>query len=533
MVENRIALKAFSLLFGVQLVLISCTTIPANTKKEVRIPEEYHQQVSQPQKEQIKPSPPATPDFMPAAEDASPLRTRIVDIVARKTPLRDVLLVIANATNLNLVMEKGVDPETEVNLVLKNVTAESALNTVFTAIDYFYSIEENLLVVKAAETKMFELGHPPVIQAYEVDVGGDILGGAMNISPSGAGGGSSALKGNIAQSVKSDEAALKFWDSVEKSLGSILGQQTVGTAQSFTVNRLTGTVHVTGSKKELKRIEDYLRTVRKVAGRQVLIEAKVIEVKLQDDLQFGIDWTMVDRYLTTMTNGAKRVSSTFTYNTTNFANIVSSSGPLFSMTGELNFGGSKTDLSFVLNALQQQGDIRTLSNPKLNIMNGQTAMLSVGRNQAYISKVETTMSGVGTVSPTITYTVTTNSILSGTMIGIVPYISENGEISLTVTPIISDLVKLTPQTIGTTTTSAVVDIQLPTVDLREMSTTVKLRNGDIIAIGGLISKKEAVVDSQVPFLGSIPYLGYLFKSRDKQDQKTELVILIQPTLVNM
>ena len=476
------------------------------------------------------------------AEDVSPIKTRIVDIAARKTPLRDVLYVIANATSLNLVMEKGVDPETEVNVTLKNVTAEFALNTIFSAVDYFYKVEENLLVVKAFDTKIFELGHPPITQSYEVDVGGDILGGAMSINPSGSGGGgggeSSAIKGNISQKVKSDDTAFKFWDAVEKSLGHLLGQQTTGTGQGgsgqgFTVNRLTGTVYVTASKKDLKKVEDYLRTVRKVIGRQVLIEAKVIEVKLQDDLQFGIDWSMVDRYITTMTNGATRIKSTFTYNTTNFSNVVSGAGPVFAMTGDLNFGGSKTDLSFILNALQQQGDIRTLSNPKLNIMNGQTALLSVGRNQAYIAKVETTTSGAGTSSPTITYTVTTNTILSGTMLGIVPFIDENGEISLTITPIISDLVKMTPQTVGAASSTASFDIQLPTVDLRELSTTVKVRNGDIIAIGGLISKRESFVDSQVPFLGSIPYLGYFFKSRDKKDQRIELVIIIQPILVNM
>jgi MSHA type pilus biogenesis protein MshL len=542
MVENRIKVNTFLLFFGICFIFMSCSTNPLNTKKEVKIPEEFRQITPYPKAaNQPPPAPPKAPDFVPVAEDVSPLKTRIVDISARKTPLRDVLHVIADATSLNLVMEKGVDPETEVNVTLKNVTAEFALNTVFAAVDYFYKIEENLLVVKAFDTKAFELGHPPITQSYEVDVGGDILGGAMSINPSGSsggGGGSTAMKGNISQSVKSDDTAFKFWDAVDKSLGSLLGSQTPGSSQAgseqvYTVNRLTGTVYVTASKKDLKKVEDYLSTIRKVIGRQVLIEAKVIEVKLQDDFQFGIDWTMVDRYLATMVDGATRIKNTFSYSTTQFKNVVSAAGPVFAIAGALNFGGAKTDLSFILNALQQQGDIRTLSNPKLNIMNGQTALLSVGRNQAYISKVETTTSGAGTSSPTITYTVTTNTILSGTMIGMIPYIDENGDISLTITPIVSDLVKLTPQTIGASKSSAALDIQLPTVDLRELSTTVKVKNGDIIAIGGLISKRESVVDSQVPLLGSIPYLGYLFKSRDKQEQKIELVVIIQPILVNM
>ena len=540
MVKNRIEKTAFLLCVIICFVFVSCNTSQMNIKRnEVKIPEEFKQ--TSPHAQAVTrpaPEPPKAPDFVPATEDISPIKTRIVDITARKTPLRDVLHVIAEATSLNLVMEKGVDPETEVNLTLKNVTAEYALNTIFSAVDYFYKVEENLLIVKASDTKAFELGHPAMTQAYTVDVGGDILGGAMDINPSGSGSGgsSTAMKGNITQSIKGDDIAFKFWDAVEKSVQTILGGQSGGSAQagpeqSVTINRLSGTIYVTATKKNLQKVEEYLKTVRKAIGRQVLIEAKVIEVQLTDDFQFGIDWTMVDRYITSTDTGS-RTTSSFTASTSKFTSAVTSAGPIFAITGAPSFGGAKADLSFVLNALQQQGDVRTLSNPKLNIMNGQTAMLSVGRNQAYISKVESTISASGGAQ-TITYTVTTNSILSGTMIGILPYISENGEISLTITPIVSNLVKLTPQTIGSTSTTAVVDIQLPTVDLRELSTTVKVRNGDIIAIGGLISKDEKQVDNQVPFLGNLPFIGYLFKSRDKQEHKIELVVIIQPILVNM
>ena len=511
------------------LLIVSCSSIDRQVnlnKKEIQIPAEARQA-----RPQLPPAAvPKTPDFMPAAVDASPIKTRIVDITARKTPLRDVLHVIAEATSLNLVMEKGVDPETEVNLNLKNVTAEYALNTVFAAADYFYRIEDNLLVVKAVDTKIFELGHPPMTQAYSVDVGGDILGGAMDINPSGSGGGggggSTSMKGNVTQSVKSDEAAYKFWDSIETSLSKIIGGQASGSG--LTINRLTGTIYATGSKKELQKVEYYLNTVRKAIGRQVIIEAKVIEVQLQDDFQFGINWSMVGEFVSGATTG----SNNYSFKTSNFTSVVDGTGPLFAIEGTAVFG--KDSLNYVLNALQQQGDVRTLSNPKLNIMNGQTAMLSVGRNQAYISKVETTISGgTTTAGQTITYTVDTNSILSGTMIGILPFINESGEISLTVTPIVSDLVKLTTQKIGSVSSTQAVEIQLPTVDLREMSTTVKVKNGDVIAIGGLMSKQEKLVDNQVPFLGNVPGLGYLFKSRDKKDRKTELVVIIQPVLVNM
>jgi len=475
------------------------------------------------------------------AEDLSPLKTRIVDIAARKTPLRDVLHVIAEATSLNLVMESGVDPETEVNLTLKNVTAENALNTIFTAVDYFYKVQENLLVVKAVDTKMFELGHPAMTQAYGVDVGGDIFGGVMNIAPGGTsgggggGGGSTSIKGSVTQNIKSDETAFKFWDAIERSIENILGARAgaagagaggsaAGAQQGYTVNRLTGMIYVTASKKNLQRVEDYIKSVKRTISRQVMIEARIIEVVLSDVFQFGIDWRLVDRFMT----NAGRTTSSFTFGTTRFNTVVPNTGPVFTITGVPSFGGAEGDLNFTMQALEEQGEVRTLSNPKINIMNGQTALLTVGRNEAYISKVETTTTA-GTATVT-TFTVDTNSVLSGILIGILPYINESGEISLTVTPIVSDLVKFTQKNIGTPT---VVELSLPTVDLRQLSTTVKVRHGDVIVIGGLIQQKESLTDDQIPFLGNIPLLGYLFKSRNKLERKVELVIVLQPVLVNM
>jgi type II secretory pathway component GspD/PulD (secretin) len=159
-------------------------------------------------------------------------------------------------------------------------------------------------------------------------------------------------------------------------------------------------------------------------------------------------------------------------------------------------------------------------------MNGHTALLSAGRNRSFISKIDTTT--IGGVTPVTTFTVQTSSILSGILVGIVPFISENGEISLTVTPIISNLVTLEEKSVG----SDQIRISVPTVDLRELSTTVKVLDGQTIIIGGLIQKTESLQDNQVPFLGNIPLLKYFFKSRDKQDVRSELVVLLQPFLVN-
>ena len=552
MAKDKLTIKRLFLAFsGLICIFMLGSCASTGLKREVQIPKE----AQQPKAEAVKPPELKIPEFSPATEDVSPLKTRIVDIVARNTPLRDVLHVIADATSLNLVMEKGVNPEIPVTVTLKNVTAEDALHAVFSSLDYFYTAKNNMLLVKAVNTRVFELGFPSIIQSYNVEVGGDIFGGLTGDLSQGTGtggstgtggvtgggaGGSTGMRGNITQSLKSDETAFKFWEAVEKSIGHIVGQTGGGTGagaggqaggertggEYFTANRVTGTIVVVASKGTLEKVEQYINTLKRAMNRQVLIEAKVIEVTLSEGFQFGIDWTLVQRNLN-LTDS--RTTSSFTYGTTGFKQVAPTTlgGPVFTITGVPSFGGRRADLSFVMNALEEQGEMRILSNPRISMMNGQTALLVVGRNESYIRKVETTTTQ-GT-PPITTFTTETGSVLSGLTIGIVPYVNEQGEISLTITPIIAERVSFETKTIGAVGNQT--EIKLPTVDLRELSTTVKVRDGQTIVIGGLIKKSEKLTDSKVPFLGNVPLIGYLFKSRDKTEIKTELVIVLQPVLL--
>jgi MSHA type pilus biogenesis protein MshL len=509
------------LLFSAGLILSSCASW--NIPREVRIPDKARLTVpAQPFPPQLVP----TPELQPVHEDVTPLKTTRVDLSARNTPLRDVLYTVAQATSLNLVMEKDVNPEVPVTLTLTNVTAEDALQTIFSSVDYFYAIKNNLLIVKATETKTFELGFPAVLQQYETELGGDIVGagevsgggggsGGSGSSGGGSGGGTTtALKGSVTQKSEGDKKAFDFWDVIDNSLKTILAKSP---EQSYMINKLASTIMVTASKKNLERVEQYLDLVRKVINRQVLVEAKIIEVTLTDNLQFGLDWNAVIRQ-----SGV----GTINLGTQNFASVVAASNPTFTIAT------SAADFVSTLNTIQQLGEVRVLGNPRVSIMNGQTSLLCVGRKQSFISKAETTFNAAaaGTLGTT-TFTVETSSVLTGIIIGIVPYVSANGEISLTITPITSDLVQLTPRRFGGVGSNQV-EIDLPTVDIRELSTTVKVRNGQLVILGGLISKRESLTDNQVPVFGDIPVFGMLFKSRNKVAQKSELVVLLQPTIVS-
>ncbi|HAA04200.1 MAG TPA: pilus (MSHA type) biogenesis protein MshL [Syntrophobacteraceae bacterium] len=315
----------------------------------------------------------------------------------------------------------------------------------------------------------------------------------------------------VSQKAEGDKKAYDFWDVIDQSLKTLLGKES---DQSYVINKMAGTVIVTANRKNLERVEKYLNLVRKVINRQVLVEAKIIEITLNNNLKFGLDWTAIVKNdsIGTINLGSQA-----------FSNIVATGSPTFAMVT------SATDFASTLRTIQELGEVRVLSNPRVNIMNGQTSLLCVGQKQSFISKSEQTITtGTSGVTPSTSYTVETSSVLSGIIIGIVPYVTEQGEISLTITPITSDLVKLETRHFG----NDQIQIDLPTVDIRQLGTTVKVRNGQMLVLGGLILNREKITDNQVPIFGDIPYLGMLFKQRDKKSAKTELVILLQPTIVS-
>lgn len=552
--------KAGKLLILLALCLFICSCNSRNVKSDIQIP-----QVELPKKEsQTGQILPLKPDFRIENLTINPLQMKRISINVRATALRDVLFVISKDAGLNLILDKDVDPDLPVTLIVRDVTLQDALDSVIASTDYFYKIDRNMLKISATDTKIFHLNIFPVHQTYSTEVGGDILGGVTGqLTSSGGttgGGGttSTELKGNVSKTEKSDDSAYKFWDSIEKALSSILGIRTqsnissqqltqpaimqpqagqIGQIQptrsviqpymsiqeNFVINRLTGTIMVTATKKNMQRVEQYLNTLKDVMSRQVLIEAKVVEVSLSDSLKYGIDWNIL----------AEKVTNTVPWiisgGTHDFTKTVPQNYPFT----DINFTittGSIRDLSLVIKALSQFGDIRTLSNPRINIMNGQTSLLTVGRNFTFISKAESNVTTPSGGSPIITYTVETSNLLSGLIIGIVPYIDEKGDISLTITPVISNLINITERTYGSAGAQTV--IQLPVVDLRELSTTVKVKDGEVVIIGGLIKKEESLSESKTPILGDIPIIGNLFKGHDRVQSNTELVILLQPRIIS-
>ena len=497
-------------------VFISCVSVPAEKTPE-RAPE-----VSA-FKQAAPPPPPVpevkAPEFVPVKESSYPLSTRTISVSAHNTPLREVLFTIAKTAALNLVMERGVNPGLPVTMNFRDIPIEQALDIIFDSVDYFHTIKKNILFVRALDTEIFELGRPGVIQEYKINVGGDILSGTAS-----GGSGTAALKGDVSLTSTADKASYRFWDSVEGSLSTLLSVEDsdAGDAEaysrraSFIVNRMTGTILVTASKKNLDKARKYIAELKSVLNRQVQVEARIVEVQLSEGLKYGVDWEAFGKWLG---SNSMRISAD------TFNEVVPGNGPRLEIEIFNN-----DDITLLLRALQEQGNVKTLSNPRINIMNGQTSMLSVGRNTTFISRVETTTTTSEGSAPITTFTVDTNSILSGVIFGLVPYINSDNEVTLSITPIVTNLVALEAETIGAAGNS--VEIKLPTVDLREMSTTIKVLDGQLVIIGGLIDRKELLREKKIPILGDIPIVGTAFKSVEKSYENTELIIMLIPRVIS-
>lgn len=553
--------RLISLLFCAALLgAAGCAHPPAQKKAEPYI----RQNIEEMKADTPRPSAPVTPDFAPASEDISPIKVKLVTIAARNTPLGDILHVIAEASGLNLMISRDVLLDLPVTLTLRSVSCENALAVIFSTLDYSYTIKENMLMVEATTTRIFELGHPALIQGYSLDIGGDILGSAVapggssgstssssgsnsNSTSSASSSGSSTIKGSVQQTAKSDSRAFDFWSALESSLNDMLkisktangegvGQNLPRTAapgatpaetalaapppvQSVTVNRLTGTIVVTATRRNLAMVENYLETLKRVLNRQVLVEARIIEVQLTDNLKYGVDWSFLENVKNV--GGVAAGFGNLSLPNSSLADVANAAAPVFRL------GLNRSSFQTLLTALKTQGDVKTLSNPRINVMNGQSALLTVGRNFSYISRTSSTSTGSNPT--TTTFNVETSSVLSGMLLGIVPFINSQGEITLTITPIISDLIELAEKKIGSTADQ--ITLSVPTVDLRELSTTVKMRDGEVVVIGGLISKKDVNRDEKVPLLGDIPWLGSLFTRKNREESRTELVVVLQPFLV--
>ena len=347
---------------------------------------------------------------------------------------------------------------------------------------------------------------------------------------SGGGGGERNQRAVVGTQVNTNVPETSFWQELTSALHAIVGD---AEGRSVVVNPQSGMVVVRAIPTELREVETYLQTAQLIAQRQVILEAKVLEVELSDGFQSGINWTAVLREFTLGQTGGGNVFN-------GDAGVSDLSGTNFNMLpGQFNpalpasaFGGVFSlavkggDFSGFLELLKSQGDVQVLSSPRISTMNNQKAIIKVGTDEFFVTDVSTTtITGTAT---TTTPNIELTPFFSGIALDVTPQISRDGLVTLHIHPSVSEVSDQQKKI-----SIAGVDQTLPLARsaVRESDSVVQARSGQLVVIGGLMQTREKRQTAKTPGVGDAPVVGGLFRQQRSQSSKSELVILLRPVVI--
>ena len=297
----------------------------------------------------------------------------------------------------------------------------------------------------------------------------------------------------------------KFWDNIKEEIVSILNREgDTFNANKTIINQEAGVITVTGTKKQTDRISKYIEKITARLHKQILIDAKIIEVTYSDEQTTGIDWS---KFQASLAGNAKGDDGTLLHTLGSPASML---GYNFDMEGLINF-------------LKTQGDVSIVSNPKILTLNNQPAIINVGEEKNYkytLGTTTTTTNGVIQSDPQFEV----GSTFIGVTLGIVPQVTQDNHIILKINPIISEISKNHLDKDGNPNLA-------PDIKIKQLSSIIKLKNNQRVIIGGLIQKRVEDKITKIPLLGDIPLLGLAFKSKTKVISKSELIIVMSPKLI--
>jgi MSHA biogenesis protein MshL len=334
-----------------------------------------------------------------------------------------------------------------------------------------------------------------------------------------------------------------FWGELKTALEAIVGPREGG--RSVVISPQSGVVLVRAMPDELRNVDLYLKATQLSVDRQVILEAKIVEVELNDRFQSGVNWASFASFRGAHAN---RVSSGFVgpgtalqplpydgSQPTPLATDGLSASAGFSLSNAAETAGSLFGLAFqtsnfaaLISFLESQGTVHVLSSPRVAAMNNEKAVLKIGTDEFYVTGVSTTTNATA-AGNTTTPNVTLTPFFSGVVLDVTPQIDAQGNILLHVHPSVSQVTTVNK---GINLGSAGnFNLPLAASSTSEIDSMVRGQNGQVVAIGGLMRQSSTDDQSQVPLAGSIPVVGNLFRSKNKVNQKRELVVLIKPTIV--
>jgi general secretion pathway protein D len=450
----------------------------------------------------------------------------------------DVVENLADACELSLIVK---DEEAKKKLSeklyyvsLNNASLDEFLDTVLVENDISYILEDNKLRISYLNTMTYNLHYISGDRTGKSNAHVTIANASKNESGSQSSGGESSSGSNGSKTGVSIESndEFRFWSKIEKEIFSLINRPEDNyKAPTPIVNPEAGMITVTGTAKQLERVSEYISGLAKQLKSQVLIDVKILSVTFDDSYTTGVDWSQLYSFqnmaIATASMLQNNVSSltSVTDGELSIGDITSAPNTEPKNSGAIITRGS-VKISDVVKFLKTQGDVKSISNPKILTLNNQPALISVGNELFY--KIQSTSilqgsSGAGTQQSGETI----DSVFAGILLDITPEISGNGSITLKINPSISDTIDTVSRD-----NSGARNIP-PDLSRKQISSVVTLQDGQHVILGGLISSKSGTKVSKVPLLGDLPLLEYLFKHEVKVDKVDELVLIITPHIIKL
>lgn len=474
------------------------------------------------------PLPSATPD---------PNEPRI-SIAMNHVPARQFFMALTAGTSYTMLVHTNVTGN--LSAKLQNVTVPDALDAMRELYDFDITLQGRKITVRqpVLETRVFQVNYTTGTRKGSSDTrvaAGSLADAPMTASLPGAPPPTNSRSPDSSRVSTSSE--VDFWQDLKTSLAAIAGI-TEGGAKSIVVSPQSGVVVVRAMPKELRDVAAYLKATQLSVERQVILEAKIIEVQLSDSYQAGVNWSAFRAGGTQATGGVIQPGAALN----NTPGTPLTNGSLNAVAGSAistvaNAGGTMfglalqgTSFAALVSFLETQGAVQVLSSPRVSTLNNQQAVLKVGTDEFFVTGISggtTTPSAGGAI--TTTPNVTLRPFFSGVVLDVLPQIDAAGNVMLHIRPSVSQVTTVNRNiNLGV---GGQLQLPLASSSASEADSVVRAKNGQVIVIGGLMRESAANDRSQVPGIGNATGIGKLFGSTSRSTQKRELVILLKPTVV--
>ncbi len=480
------------------------------------------------------------------------------DLSVNNAPAQQVFSALVSGTRYSMLLEPGMSGSITVNL--KDVTLREALESIRDLYGYDFRVEGNRIFVKSAglQTRFFRVNY----MTGQRRGTSDIRVQSSAVSDVASGGGTPGLASSAptagtpytaSRALESSRVSTRqesdFWADLRAALTTIVGS---AEGRSVVITPQAGVVLVRAMPSELRAVENYLRETQLSVERQVMLEAKIIQVTLSDSYQSGINWALlnshvaagqvasqtqiatapnalVSRGLTAVPGGS--LSTPVTGAGTSIAEAALLSGN--PSAGLFGLAVRVRDFAALLQFLQTQGNVQVLSSPRIATLNNQKAVLKVGTDEFFVTNITSTSTVTATTAGALAATpipsVTVQPFFSGIVLDVTPQIDDNNQVILHIHPSVSQV--STDNKVITLGTAGELNLPLARSDVSESDTIVRVSDGNLVALGGLMKLSVSDTRGGLPGAPDTGVGGALFKNTDRQVAKTELVILLKPTVI--